>query len=118
MVKKVEVFTYHGQHGGVNNLAWLPNGKDIASVSMDHTIQVWNAFTGHLLFSAANASSLWAVAVSLNGQLIAWSGKDALVRVWSLVSQTPLYTYRGQAASGGIWGLAFEPGGQHLASGD
>lgn len=116
--KRVEVFTYAGQHSGVNKVAWLPNGQDIASVSVDHTLQVWNAFTGHVVFSATDLSSLWAVTVSPDGRFIAWSGKDALVHVWNLVTRKPAYTRVEQTQSGGIKGLAFSSDGSLLASGD
>lgn len=116
--KKAEVFTYAGQHGGVNQVAWLPNGQDIASVSVDHTLEVWNAFTGRVIFSTTGPSSLWSVTVSPDGTFIAWSGKDALVHVWNLVTRKPVYTYVEQAQSGGIRGLAFSADGSLLASGD
>ena len=37
------IFTYRGHSGGVNTVAWSPDGKRIASGSRDQTVQVWGA---------------------------------------------------------------------------
>lgn len=116
--RKAEVLAYNGHHDGVNSVIWLPNGRDIASVSRDHTIQVWDAFTGHVIFTATDPAALWAVTVSPDGKFIAWSGRDSIVHVWNLVTGAPVYTYTDQAHSKGVGGLAFSLDGELIASGD
>jgi len=37
------LYTYPGHTGTVNSVAWAPDGRDIASGSADHTVQVWKA---------------------------------------------------------------------------
>jgi WD40 repeat protein len=113
-----EVIGFYGHNNNVNSVVWLPNGKQVASASSDKTVQVWDAFTGHALMTFPATASVMAVAVSHDGNEIAWSGKDGITEVWRIAPQTHLLTYTGQAGSGGIWGLAFSHDGKVLAAGD
>jgi WD40 repeat protein len=39
--------TYREQTGGVNGIAWSPDGKEIASVDNGGTIRIWDAVTDY-----------------------------------------------------------------------
>ena len=39
-------YTYHGHSSPVFGVAWSPDGKRIASASLDGTVQVWDDATG------------------------------------------------------------------------
>src|SRR2546427_11601522 len=43
-------YTYTGHTNMVFGLAWSPNGKQVASASLDGTVQVWDAQTGQHAF--------------------------------------------------------------------
>jgi Tol biopolymer transport system component/transcriptional regulator with XRE-family HTH domain len=113
-----EVTVFHGHSQNVNSIVWLPNGTQVASASTDQTVQIWDAFTGHVSMIFPSAASVWAVAVSPDGNMIAWAGKDGITEVWQITPQVHLFTYTGQAGSGGIWGLAFSHDGKLIAAGD
>ena len=113
-----EVLVYEGHHGPVNNLVWFPDGKRIASAGGDHTVQIWEALTGHTISILTSTSSVWVVAVSPDGNFIAWAGGDGIVYVWQVSPRKHIFTYTRQANAGGIWGLAFSPDGARIASGD
>jgi eukaryotic-like serine/threonine-protein kinase len=57
--------TYRGHTDHVYALAWSPNGKYIASSSLDETIRVWHAHMGQTLLTHHDNS--------LKGQALAWS---------------------------------------------
>jgi len=40
------LYTYRGHTGRVTTVAWSPNGKYIASGSLDQTVQVWSSNPG------------------------------------------------------------------------
>jgi len=43
MLTGKNVFIYRGHTAGVNDVAWSPDGKKIASVSADMTVKIWQA---------------------------------------------------------------------------
>ena len=75
--------------------AWSPDSQNIASCGEDGTIQVWDAVTGK---KSETSGSL-----------------DKTVRVWDALTgkQVDLYTYH----SDEVYGVAWSPDGQRLASG-
>lgn len=91
------VSTYQGHSAAVGSLSWLADGRRILSSSNDdRLIQVWDAFTGGQLQAYQDLSeAVRCVAGSNDGARIATAGADGLVRVWDVVSNRLLATYRG-----------------------
>jgi len=80
------VYTYRGHTDEVTAVAWSPDGKRIASVSDDDTMQVWDAANGghvhtYCEHAADPAVPAQAVAWSPDGKRIA-SGNRGGVQVW------------------------------------
>ena len=113
-----EVTTFHGHSKNVNSVVWLPNGAQVASASSDQTVQIWDAFTGQVVTTFSSPSPVWAVAVSPDGNEIAWAGKDGITQAWQIAPKMPLFTYTGDVGSSGIWGLAFSHNGKFIAAGN
>jgi WD40 repeat protein len=40
-ITRNNIFTYRGHTGYVTAVTWSPDGKLLASASVDHTMQVW-----------------------------------------------------------------------------
>ncbi|KAH7886378.1 hypothetical protein F5I97DRAFT_1270746 [Phlebopus sp. FC_14] len=82
----------------INALAYTPDGSRIVSASEDRTICVWDARTGTLLrhpctrhdiqpfILHGHKSSIYSVAVSPDGTLIASGSKDTSVRIWDVAT--------------------------------
>ncbi len=77
------LYTYRGHSHSVDAVAWSPDGKRIASASVDRTVQVWDAADGgHVYTYRGHASSVYMVAWSPDGRRIASGGYDNTVQVW------------------------------------
>ena len=46
-----EMLTLKGHTGGVNSVAWSPDGKRLATASDDETAKVWDAASGKELLT-------------------------------------------------------------------
>jgi len=126
------IFTYRGHSGPVTSVAWSPDGKHIASASVDGTVQVWDATTGSdaLIFRGgsalvtyyidssrtSNPVPVWSVAWSPDGKYIASAGQDHAVHVWEAIEGGRTHvTYNGH--SDDVDSAKWSPDGTHIASG-
>src|SRR6185295_5100159 len=69
-------------HGApVYDLAWSPDGREVASASEDGTVRVWNA-DGSGARVLPHPRAVKRVAFSPDGRTIATAGEDGAVRLW------------------------------------
>ena len=119
--KSSALYTYGGHLFSVEAIAWSPNGKRIASASVDGTVQVWDATTGdHVFTYHGHTSGVNAVAWSPNGKHIASASFDGTVQVWDATIGRNVYTYTGQdsnAVDNLVNAVAWSPDGKLIASG-
>lgn len=107
---------YRGHSKDVFAVAWSPDGKRIASASLDKTVQVWNAVDGGNVFTyRGHSNSVIAVVWSPNGKRIASGSTDGTVQVWDAANGGNVFTYRGH--SDYVDAVAWSPDGQRIASG-
>lgn len=67
----------------IEKVAWSPDGKLIASVGDDKTVQVLEVSTRKVIFNQKMDQEMYALAWSPNSKFIATGGKDKAVQVWS-----------------------------------
>jgi WD40 repeat protein len=97
----------------VVGLAFSPDGRALATCSMDGTVRIWDYPTGHERSCLSHhRMGVSTVAFSPDGKTLASDGGDGKVILWNVAQGEQLMTLDGAASA-----LAFSPDGKILAGG-
>ena len=107
--------TFNGHSNQINSIVFSPDGKSIATGSIDATVRLWGiaerrqleVFTGH-------SGQIDSVAFSPDGRLLASASWDLTVKLWEAATGRELRTLTGH--TGWVSTVAFSPDGATLAS--
>ncbi len=110
--------TYHGHTNRVTTVAWSPDGKYIASGSLDQTVQVWSADPAdHVrpVVYHGHSAGVLAVAWSPDSKRIVSGSLDTTAQVWDATNGAQVALYRGH--TGMVNAVAWSPDGASIATG-
>ena len=92
--------TLTGHSDGVTSVAMSPDGKKVASSSLDGTARLWDAATGkELLIFRGHTDAVWSVAFSPDGSRLMTSALDKTAKIWDTASGRLLVTLTGHTES-------------------
>lgn len=112
------LYTYRGHTGRATTVAWSPNGKYIASGSLDQTVQVWDPNPGdhfHPFIYRGHSAAVQAVAWSPDSNRLVSGSVDKTVQVWDAISGEHVAIYRGHSDT--VNTVAWSPDGKYIATG-
>ena len=108
-----------GPAGNVNAIAFAPDGKTLFSASGENglfgEVKQWQVADGTLVRTLrGHRDTLYALAISPDGSLIATGSYDQQIKLWNTQTGAEWKTLRGH--NGAVFALAFRPDGKILAS--
>ncbi|TRU96403.1 MAG: protein kinase, partial [Microcystis wesenbergii Mw_QC_S_20081001_S30] len=109
--------TLTGHSDEVFSVAYSPDGRYLASGSIDQTIKIWEVATGKELRTLTVYSYLYGadVVYSPDGRYLASRSDDKTIKIWEVATGKELRTLTGH--SGPVLSVVYSPDGRYLASG-
>jgi mono/diheme cytochrome c family protein len=105
-----------GHRDVIQDLAFSPDGKTLASCGYDRLIKLWDVAGGKELRTLTDHSdAVYGVAFSPDGRLLASGAADRAVKVWEVATGRRLFTL-GEPTDW-VYAVAWSPDGRHLAAG-
>jgi WD40 repeat protein len=100
---------HHGDR--IDSLAYSPDGKLLASSSLDNTVRIWDAATGREVRRLALGNAAFHIAWSPDGKTLASGGLGNFVRLWDAATGQE---QRALEHLDSVNALGFTPDGKHL----
>jgi WD40 repeat protein/serine/threonine protein kinase len=111
-----ELMTLRGHEGGINSVAFSPDGRWIVSGSGDKALKVWDVDSGsELMTFEGHRGLVSSVAFSPDGKRVVSGSWDGTVRVWNAENRSKLMTLKGH--KDGVHSVAFSLDGKRIVSG-
>ena len=111
-----EPIALEGHDDSVLAVAFLGDGKMLATGSKDKTVKLWNvAEKKEIATLKGHENKVQSLASTRDGKKLASGDSDGVVKVWDATTRAELFTLKGQ--KGDAIGLAFSPDGKVLAVG-
>ena len=109
------VRTLVGHQSAVHAVAFIANGKQLASASQDGTIRIWDAASGKLVtILRGHKRSVHTMAVSPDGRILVSAGNEEALFLWNMRTGKKIGTLTGHDYD--VYTMQFSADGKWLAS--
>ncbi|HLJ92290.1 MAG TPA: protein kinase, partial [Gemmataceae bacterium] len=105
---------FAGHTDSLTNVAFRPDGQQLATASGDQTVRLWNVLTKNEECRMKHGGAVTGVAYSPDGNNLASSCADGQLRLWSVADGQLLRTFSGH--EGGVNSVGYAPNGKFLVS--
>jgi WD40 repeat protein len=116
-----QIFSLQGHSSELKDVAWSPNGRWIATASMDGTARLWEAETGAARFTlVGHAGHVVDIDWSPDSTRLVTGSVDGTAKLWRITDGGALQidSLSAQDTRTGVRGVAFSPDGDRVITGD
>jgi WD40 repeat protein len=111
-IKAIKVLSHSS---GVYEVSFSPDGKTLASTSLDKTVKLWDVGTGKELKTLkGHQEAVNSVSYSPDGKTLASASDDKTVKLWDVGTGKELKTLKGH--QDWVYSVSYSPDGKTLAS--
>ena len=104
-----------GHADEVWDVAFSPDGKRLATASLDNTARVWDLSTGRTVLTLTNhTDGVYGIAYSPDGTRLATASRDGTAKIWDATTGQELFTLRGHTST--LIRVTFSPDSKYLVS--
>ncbi len=114
LAQKPRLITPIGHAGGLESIAFSPDGKYILTGSTDNTAKLWNIHGHEIQTFSGHSSGVNSVAFSPDGKQVLTGSRDSTAILWELNGKA-IQTFAGH--KGLIESVAFSPDGKQVLTG-